>query len=285
MTPGLDCLNLNVFTPEGAGPDAGLPVLVWIHGGGFTAGMQRSRRGTAASRSRRGASITVSINYRLGAEGFLVIDGAPSNRAVLDWVAALEWVRDNIAAFGGDPAKVTIAGQSAGGAACATLLTVPAARGLFRGAICMSGSRFPTTPLSETAGADGGGRAEQAGVEPTLAGLSSVDPERLVDAQEAAVAAGAGRWRSAAARLRSGRRRRDRGRGRLAGRPVRAGDGGRHRRGVQRVDAGAGGDDGRRRPARAAHRPDGRRRRRRPRSPPTGRSTRTPRTGGSTARR
>jgi para-nitrobenzyl esterase len=136
-------LNLNVFTPE-LGP-AGLPVLVWIHGGGFFGGCNASPwyRGVSFA---RGGVVLVSINYRLGAEGFLEVPGAPANRAVLDWVQALEWVQQNIAAFGGDPGKVTIGGQSAGGAACGALLGVPAARGLFRGAICMSGAALGQTP-------------------------------------------------------------------------------------------------------------------------------------------
>ena len=131
-------LNLNVFTPDlGA---ARLPVLVWIHGGGFFGGCNASpwyRGGPFA----RDSVVLVSIDYRLGAEGFLEVPGAPANRAVRDWVRALEWVQENIAAFGGDPGRVTIAGQSAGGGACAALLGVPAARGLFRGATCMSGGR------------------------------------------------------------------------------------------------------------------------------------------------
>jgi para-nitrobenzyl esterase len=95
--------------------------------------------GSAASPWYDGAAfngdgvVFVSSGYRLGIEGFLHLDDAPDNRGVLDWIAALEWVRENIAAFGGDPAKVTIAGQSAGGGAVQTLLAVPAARGLFRG--------------------------------------------------------------------------------------------------------------------------------------------------------
>lgn len=122
-------LNLNVFTPDLGG--ARLPVLVWIHGGGFFGGGNASPwyRGSAFARD---GVVLVSINYRLGAEGFLELPGAPTNRAVRDWVRALEWVQENIEGFGGDPGKVTIAGQSAGAAACATLLAVPAARGLFR---------------------------------------------------------------------------------------------------------------------------------------------------------
>ena len=129
-------LNLNVFTPD-LGP-ARLPVLVWIHGGGFFGGCNASPWYRGGPFARDGV-VLVSINYRLGAEGFLEVPGAPANRAVRNWVRALEWVQENIAAFGGDPGRVTIAGQSAGGAACAALLGVPAARGLFRGAACMSG--------------------------------------------------------------------------------------------------------------------------------------------------
>src|SRR5215475_3524604 len=138
-------LNLNVFTADlGA---AGLPVLVWIHGGGFFGGGNASPWYHGGPFARDGV-VLVSINYRLGAEGFLEVPGAPANRAVRDWVRALEWVRENIAAFGGDPDRVTIAGQSAGGGACAALLGVPAARGLFRGAACLSGGQA----LLQTAG-------------------------------------------------------------------------------------------------------------------------------------
>ena len=182
VTPGPDCLQLNVFTPADAGPGARLPVLFWVHGGGFTAGCNASTWYRGEPFASKGV-VTVSINYRLGAEGFLVIDGAPTNRAVRDWLLALEWVQENIEAFGGDPAKVTIAGQSAGGVACSTLLMVPAAKGLFRNAICMSGSRPPTAKV-EDAAALTTKVAENAGVAPTLAGLSTVDPERLVDAQD-----------------------------------------------------------------------------------------------------
>ena len=182
VTPGPDCLNLNVFTPADAGPGARLPVLFWIHGGGFTAGCNASTWYRGEPFASKGV-VTVSINYRLGAEGFLVVDGAPTNRAVRDWLLALEWVQENIAAFGGDPAKVTIAGQSAGGVACSTLLAVPSAKGLFRSAICMSGSRPPTMTV-EDASELTKTIADRLGVAPSLEGLGSVDPERLVDAQE-----------------------------------------------------------------------------------------------------
>ena len=138
--PGAGVLNLNVFTPEPEPrPGAGLPVLVWIHGGGYVAGSAASPWYDGAAFNRDGV-VLVSLGYRLGIEGFLHLDDAPDNRGVLDWMAALHWVRENIAAFGGDPAKVTVAGQSAGGGAVQTLLATPAAHGLFRAAISVSGA-------------------------------------------------------------------------------------------------------------------------------------------------
>ncbi|MEW5632178.1 carboxylesterase family protein [Streptomyces hydrogenans] len=136
--PGAGVLNLNVFTPDTA-PAEGLPVLVWIHGGGYVAGSAASPWYDGAAFNRDGV-VLVSLGYRLGIEGFLHLEDAPDNRGVRDWIAALEWVRDNIASFGGDPAKVTVAGQSAGGGAVLTLLSVPSARGLFRGALAVSGA-------------------------------------------------------------------------------------------------------------------------------------------------
>ncbi|WND39818.1 carboxylesterase family protein [Streptomyces sp. BB1-1-1] len=136
--PGAATLNLNVFTPDPS-PTAGLPVLVWIHGGGFVAGSAASPWYDGGSFNRDGI-VLVSLGYRLGVEGFLHLPDAPDNRGVRDWIAALEWVRDTIGCFGGDPAKVTIAGQSAGGGAVQTLLATPTARGLFRAAISASGA-------------------------------------------------------------------------------------------------------------------------------------------------
>ncbi|MGC0416336.1 carboxylesterase/lipase family protein [Embleya sp. AB8] len=136
--PGDGVLNLNVFTPTPS-REAALPVLVWIHGGGFVAGSAASPWYDGSAFNRDGV-VLVSLGYRLGIEGFLHLDGAPDNRGVLDWIAALRWVRDNIAAFGGDPTKVTIAGQSAGGGAVQTLMATPAAHDLFRAAISVSGA-------------------------------------------------------------------------------------------------------------------------------------------------
>ena len=128
--PGESTLNVNVFTPAPGETDAALPVLVYIHGGGYTAGSPASPWYDGRAFNRDGV-VTVSVSYRLGFDGFGHIPGAPSNRGVRDWIAALEWVRDNIAAFGGDPSRVTIAGQSAGGGAVLTLLGMPAAQHLF----------------------------------------------------------------------------------------------------------------------------------------------------------
>jgi para-nitrobenzyl esterase len=182
-------LNLNVFTPELGAAD--LPVLVWIHGGGFIGGGNASPWYRGGPFARDGV-LLVSINYRLGAEGFLEVPGAPVNRAVRDWVRALEWVQENIAAFGGDPGQVTIAGQSAGGGACATLLGVPAARGLFRSAVCMSGG----AALTQTSGgvrAVAAQMARRLGI-PALnqAALEELPAGIILAAQEAVSAASAG---------------------------------------------------------------------------------------------
>lgn len=138
-----DCLNLTVWTPDGATPKSRRPVLVWIHGGGFFNGssdIYNSRRLTT-----RGDIVVVTINYRLGALGFLAHpalagpDGAVGNYGLADQQAALRWVRDNVAAFGGDPAKVTIAGESAGAMSVCDHLVAPESYGLFRAAILQSG--------------------------------------------------------------------------------------------------------------------------------------------------
>jgi para-nitrobenzyl esterase len=134
------CLTLNVYTPGTGGPLR--PVLVWVHGGGFTGGSGRNPWYNGTSFARNGV-VVVTVNYRLGALGFLHLGDdltGSGNCGVLDQVAALEWVRDNIAAFGGDPARVTIFGESAGGMSVGALLGMPAASGLFQQAIPQSGA-------------------------------------------------------------------------------------------------------------------------------------------------
>jgi para-nitrobenzyl esterase len=138
-----DCLYLNVWTP---GCDrARRPVMVWIHGGAFVLGSGGARLYDGSSLARHGDVVVVTINYRLGAFGFLDLSGVlpgdtVANAGLRDQIAALEWVRDHIEAFGGDPENVTIFGESAGGMSVGTLLGTPAAQGLFHRAICESGA-------------------------------------------------------------------------------------------------------------------------------------------------
>lgn len=139
-----DCLTVNVQTP--ALDDAGRPVLVWIHGGGYRNGQGAVPWYNGARFARNGDIVVITINYRLGALGFTDLSrfgeefATSGINGILDQITALEWVRDNIANFGGDPAKVTIAGESAGGFSVGTLLGSPRAAGLFRGAIAQSGA-------------------------------------------------------------------------------------------------------------------------------------------------
>jgi para-nitrobenzyl esterase len=139
-----DCLVVNVYTP--AADDAARPVMVWIHGGAFIAGSGHVPWYNGANLARLYDVVVVTLNYRLGALGFLhlghlepALAGSGSN-GIGDQVQALRWVRDNIAAFGGDPANVTIFGESAGGMSVSTLLSAPSAAGLFAGAIAQSGA-------------------------------------------------------------------------------------------------------------------------------------------------
>lgn len=185
--PGESTLNVNVFTPspEAAAPGAGLPVLVWIHGGGYFAGSPASPWYDGRAFNRDGV-VTVSLSYRLGFDGFGWIEGAPSNRGVRDWLLALEWVQQNVAAFGGDPSRVTIAGQSAGGGAVLTLLGMERAQHLFHGVYALSGalgdvSAARARDLARTI-------ARQAGVEPTREGFAAVPEERLLELQKDATA-------------------------------------------------------------------------------------------------
>lgn len=140
-----DCLYLNVWTP-GVGNSGKRPVLFWCHGGGFTVGSGAESRSHGGNLARRGDVVIVTVNHRLGPLGYCYLGTlaneeypASGNVGMLDLVAALEWVRDNIAAFGGDPGNVTIFGESGGGAKVSALMAMPSAAGLFHRAIAQSG--------------------------------------------------------------------------------------------------------------------------------------------------
>jgi para-nitrobenzyl esterase len=183
--PGGATLNVNVFTPVPGEMDAALPVLVYIHGGGYIAGSPASPWYDGRAFNRDGV-VTVTLSYRLGFDGFGYIAGAPSNRGVRDWIAGLEWVRDNIRSFGGDPGRVTVAGQSAGGGAVLTLLGMPSAQPLFQGAWAMSAALADVS--AERARTLSARLANLAGVAPTRDGFASVPEETLAGLQEKATA-------------------------------------------------------------------------------------------------
>ncbi|KAA9381516.1 carboxylesterase/lipase family protein [Microbispora cellulosiformans] len=189
-TAGDDWLTVNVWTPEPS-PAAGLPVMVWIPGGGYVSGNSGLPEYDAGRLAASG-TVVVTLNYRLGIEGFALVDGAPANRGLLDQVEALRWVRDNIRAFGGDPGRVTVFGESAGGGSVAALLAMPRAAGLFRRAVAQSvpGTFFSPELASDIAAAC----AAELGVRPTAADLSAVDPARLPAAGDA-ISAKITRWR------------------------------------------------------------------------------------------
>jgi carboxylesterase type B len=174
---GGDCLNLNVWTPDPAA--AGLPVMVWVQGGMFELSSLASYDGRHFARD---GVVCVAFNWRVGAEGFLYLDDGDANLGLLDQVAALQWVRDDIAAFGGDPGNVTVFGESAGAMSIGTLLSIPRAEGLFRRAIVQSGAAHQVTP-AETARRIGRYLAERLGVPPTREALAAVPVQRLLAAQ------------------------------------------------------------------------------------------------------
>lgn len=177
--PGDDTLSVNVCTPT-LEPEAALPVVVWFHGGGFLSGSPASPWYDGRAFARDGV-VLVTLSYRIGFTGFGWIDGATPNRGVLDWICALEWVRDNIRGFGGDPDRVTVVGQSAGGGAVLTLLGAPGAAELFHGAYAMSAT--VADPSCDTARERGHHLARLAGVSPTLDGFAEVPESRLLELQ------------------------------------------------------------------------------------------------------
>ena len=191
-----DCLYLNVWTPAKS-PKEKLPVMVWIYGGGFGGGTTTDPVFEGSELAREGV-IVVSTAYRVGKLGFLAHpglsaenpEGVSGNYGLLDQIAGLKWVQRNIAAFGGDPSKVTIFGESAGGIAVSMLCASPLAKGLFRGAISQSGGSFgpsrPTTYPGENmktlsdAEADGVRIAESLGVS-TVEELRALPAEKFVE--------------------------------------------------------------------------------------------------------
>ncbi|GAA2065418.1 carboxylesterase family protein [Williamsia deligens] len=202
VVPGDESLNLSVWTPDPGA--AGLPVMVWIHGGAFVRGAHRIPTYDGSAFARDGV-VMVGINYRLGALGFLSLPGAPDNRGLLDQLAALRWVQDNITAFGGDPDRVTVFGESAGGMSIAALLASPLSPGLFAQAIIQSGNAVAAAEVADArlVTAD---FTERFSLPPTVSGVAQLDDETLLRAQaEQAVAmmtdGSPGRWgRTVAAR-------------------------------------------------------------------------------------
>jgi para-nitrobenzyl esterase len=174
-------LTVNVWTPD---LTANLPVMVWIQGGGYLVGSSGLPEYDGGRLARDGGVVVVTFNYRVGIEGFAQIEGAPANRGLLDQVAALEWVRDNISAFGGDHDCVTVFGQSAGGGSVAALLAMPSAAGLFRRAIVQS---MPIVFLTPELAADiAVAFAAELGLRPTE--LATVAPRTLAAAGDAVMA-------------------------------------------------------------------------------------------------
>jgi para-nitrobenzyl esterase len=196
LTPGVseDCLYLNVWTPASP-PDDRLPVFFWIHGGGFVVGHGAEPRYDGGKLAARGM-VVVTANHRLGALGFMAHpdltaespEGASGNYGLLDQLAALAWVKRNIAAFGGDPDCITIAGESAGSISVCALMASPLAAGLFQRAIGQSGALMPPPVTARDltrATAEGLGVAFAAKLgAKSLAAMRDVPAERIVEAQK-----------------------------------------------------------------------------------------------------
>ena len=187
-----DCLTLNVWTPADAAPGDDLPVLVWIHGGAYVIGGSALETYDGTHLSALHGAVVVSVNYRLGALGFLVLPeataaeiGASPNCGLLDQLAALQWVRDNISAFGGDPSTTTLFGESAGAGCLLHQLGVPAGAGLYRRAILQSpGAELIHRPLAEQLAE---AFMRRAGVDPAEPhALLELSTDAILDAQEGA---------------------------------------------------------------------------------------------------
>jgi para-nitrobenzyl esterase len=177
---GEECLNLNIWSRDLG--SAGQPVMVWIPGGMFEYHATGASPWYDGSRFARDGIVCVTINYRVGAEGFLYLGDGIANLGLLDQIAALEWVQENIAAFGGDPANVTIFGESAGGMSVGTLLSMPRAEGLFQRAIAQSGAAQNASSAA-SARLVGQRLAERLDVEANRAAIAAVPVDRLLAAQ------------------------------------------------------------------------------------------------------
>jgi para-nitrobenzyl esterase len=169
-----DWLTVNIWSADLG--TARLPVMVWIHGGGYVYGWSGDPLFDGATLARDGV-VVVTFNYRLSAEGFGHFPGAPANRGLLDQVAALRWIRDNIGSFGGDPERVTVFGESAGAGSIAALMVMPSASGLFRRAIAQSvpGLYFTEALAADIAAAITG----RLGLPPSARELAGISPSRL----------------------------------------------------------------------------------------------------------
>jgi para-nitrobenzyl esterase len=191
--PSEDCLTVNVWTPN-LSKNTSLPVMFWIHGGGFAAGASSEPRQDGTNLATRGV-VVVSLNYRLNIFGFYAnpeltkesSHHASGNYGLLDMVAALQWVQDNITEFGGDPSKVTIFGESAGSWAVSELMASPLAKGLFIRAIGESGAAFSSTSLAMKTLDE----AQEADVkfareihEPSLGALRDMSSDQLMTASQ-----------------------------------------------------------------------------------------------------
>lgn len=177
---GEDCLTLNIWSPDLG--SAGRPVMVWIPGGMFAYHATGASPWYDGSCFARDGIVCVTINYRVGADGFLYLGEGNANRGLLDQVVALEWVRENIAAFGGDPDNVTIFGESAGAMSVGTLLGMPRAEGLFRRAIAQSGAAHNAIPAA-TARRVAQRLAEKLGVAASREAIAAVPLDHLLAAQ------------------------------------------------------------------------------------------------------
>ena len=174
---GEEYLTVDVRTPAADG--AARPVMVFVHGGGFVTGSTRGALYDGRAFARDGV-VLVTLNYRVGIPGFLDLEGAPANRGLLDVLAALSWVRDTVAGFGGNPANVTVFGQSAGATLLGALLATPEAKGLFRRAIMQSGSGTGAfTP--EQAQRVTRAAAAALGVKPAAEAFSKIPDERFLE--------------------------------------------------------------------------------------------------------